>query len=175
MNSTNVSEDSDAYSEVDDHVDVETEDKPAAQNARDMSLQERLFSDNHKCSSVKDNNCDNCVKQTDRSSAMTTKKPAVRPSFLITDILSNAKRNDTNSDSSVVNTPCTPFTPCTPITNALDVHRSSDLLLSPRNSTPSSIGLTSPSQRCETPDSDDGKKFLSFKLFCSTTDKLSKY
>ncbi|KAL4219009.1 BarH-like 1 homeobox protein [Mactra antiquata] len=154
MNSTNVSEDSDAYSEVDDHIDVEADDKKIQQKSRDLkSIQDRLFGNNHSCSEAKDLTCKNCVKKSDdRTPEVTSIKPAIRPSFLITDILSDNKRVDT--DTSVMGTL---LTPCTPITNSLEVQRSSDLLLSPANASSPSIPVTSPSDRCDTPDSDDSR------------------
>lgn len=155
MNSTNVSEESDSYSEVEDHVDVESEGHDVSGTAADLRIQERLqgVKDIHSNQNnlAKDSNCDACTKHSEKVT-----KPAVRPSFLITDILSDNKRGDSETDSSVANTPCTPCTPLTPVTHTIDIHKTA-ALLSQRQSSASSRLLLSPSDGCDSPDSDDGK------------------
>lgn len=159
MNSTNVSEESDSYSEVEDHVDVESDGHDTSGTANDLRLQERLQGDadttaqtNH--NSEKDSSCNACFKLSDKN-----RKPAVRPSFLITDILSDNKRCETVTDTLVTNTPCTPCTPCTPITpvtSTIDIHKTAAILAKRQSSTSSNLLPLSPT-RCDSPLSEDGK------------------
>ncbi|XP_060574608.1 barH-like 1 homeobox protein [Ruditapes philippinarum] len=156
MNSTNVSEESDSYSEVEDHVDVESDGQDVSGTATDLRIQERLHGvtdiQNNHSNPTKDSNCDMFTKRSEKVT-----KPAVRPSFLITDILSDNKRTDSETDSSVGNTPCTPCTPCTPLTpvsHTIDIQKTA-AILAQRQSSASSRLLLSPSERCDSPDSDD--------------------
>lgn len=161
MNSTSVSEESDTYSETEEHVDVESDHQDECSPAANTRMEDRLQagtdrlhgttnrhhgtdSDNNVSSSLH-SSCNVCAKQSDRVT-----KPAVRPSFLITDILSsNSKRTDSGTDTSATNTPCTPYTP---LTNSIDIHKTA-ALLSQRQTSTSSL-LPSPSDRCKTPESD---------------------
>lgn len=162
MNSTNVSEESDSYSEVEDHVDVESEDHVDVESdghdisgtAADLRIQERLHGvaevqrhDSNNSSSQRDSSYNVCSKQSEKVT-----KPAVRPSFLITDILSDTKRLDSETDTSVANTPCSP---CTPVARAIDIHKTAALLAQRASTSPAL--LSSPSNRCESPESDEGK------------------
>lgn len=161
MNSTNVSEESDAYSEVEDHVDVESDGHDISGTAADLRIQERLHGvadvhhhDSNNISSQRDSGCNVCIKLSEKVT-----KPAVRPSFLITDILSDTKRIDSETDTSVAHTPCSP---CTPVARAIDIHKTAALLAQRRTSSPAL--LSSQSNRCESPESDEGK-ILSIPVF----------
>lgn len=180
MNSTNLSEESDVYSDSEDHVDIESsmEDSPPKPEVR--NVQDRLRGDDK--SDVSSNNINkhnnhsndsttikhhfpskydgqslnrnNIFSKCSSELALAMAKPASRPSFLITDILSNTncKRDivsDTeNTDSSVPNTPCSPTT-----SYSVDIHRTA-ALLAQRQAALQQSPLT---DRSESPCSEDGR------------------
>ena len=204
MNSTNVSEESDVYSEGEDHVDVESDvtDSVATPEQVDIRIHERLQGDvnangltlpviprtershSHtremcteaKCGQCFNNNKDSVHFSTPNSISINSKsaqscrptKPATRPSFLITDILSSGntsmdrvnRRLDTSLDSesgtSVATTPCTPSTP----SHMIDIQRTAALLAAHAQSSPSG-SMLSPESGMGSPaadsDNDEGR------------------
>lgn len=189
----NGSDDSDVYSEVEEHVDVEYEgsgrEAPILSPA-DLRVHERLqggadknvqllngknrkldipsdksaFKKDSNLLSAQDSKCDSCTQNNSARFSTSAHKegtrPAARPSFLITDILSSSSRDrtrDSSSSSSVANTPSTPCTPAT----IIDIQKTAALLAQRQTGNTSLAGI-SPTGSCDSPDSDGDDGELSF-------------
>ncbi|WAR30752.1 BARH1-like protein [Mya arenaria] len=196
MNSTNMSEESDVYSEAEDQVDVDVErggvEESTPPRPTDLRLHERLhggcaetglnFSKlptfGHSNSFHKDTSPDNCkscinnnsenhklpfsssvpnklksaqVDKNNSGSARNDTKPATRPSFLITDILSSGSRSmNTHTDTDNTSVATTPCTPCTPTSHVIDIQRTAALLAAHARGSPSGC-LLSPGASSDSP------------------------